>query len=149
MYSYMLKLQSPSKYSLIYAIYLSGNFFSSARNSFWTHWFACILGPLPFLLFHFFHIGKTWKSPLRTFFIWGNRKKATQGETKWIERGEHGVMLFWVKNCWTQCSVGRCTRKSPIMKRANALKESSKKIHWSQKHPLTTMPAGTLIQMGS
>ena len=26
----------------------------------------------------------------------------------------------------TQCSVGRCTRKSPIMKWANTLKESSK-----------------------
>ena len=41
-----------------------------------------------------------------------------------------------------------CAGKSPIMKWANTLKESSKKIHRSQAQPLTTMPVGTLIQMG-
>ena len=41
------------------------------------------------------------------------------------------VMLFFGKKkklLNTQCVVGSCTRKSPIIKWANALTESSKKI---------------------
>ena len=39
-----------------------------------------------------------------------------------------GVMTFFLKNCFnTHHGVGRGTCKSPIMKWANALKESSKK----------------------
>ena len=49
--------------------------------------------------------------PLRTFSIQGNNKKVTQGENRWIGRVGH---------------VRRCACKSPIMKWANALKESSK-----------------------
>ena len=46
----------------------------------------------------------------------------------------------------TQHGVGVCAYKSPIIKWANALKESSKRIYWSQMQPLTTMPAGTLYR---
>ena len=43
--------------------------------------------------------------------------------------GMIGVMPFLVKKLLnTQHSVGRCPHKSPIMKWANALKESSKKF---------------------
>ena len=53
----------------------------------------------------------------------------------------HGVMLVLVKHCWTQCSVGRCTRKSPRMQWAKVLKESLKKFteakcSLSQQHQL-------------
>ena len=48
-----------------------------------------------------------------------------------------GVMPFsWLKTA-EQHGVGRCAHKSPIMKRANTLKESSKKIYQSQREPLT------------
>ena len=41
----------------------------------------------------------------------------------------------------TQCGVGRCARKSPIMKQANVLKESQKNLteaerNLSQQHQL-------------
>ena len=36
------------------------------------------------------------------------------------------MLLFGQKLLNTQCGVGRCTYKSPILKWANALKESSK-----------------------
>ena len=45
----------------------------------------------------------------------------------------------------TQHDVGRCARKSPTMKWANALKESLKNIHRSQMQPLVTTPAGILM----
>ena len=42
--------------------------------------------------------------------------------------GHGGDVLFGQKLLNTQHSVGRCAHKSPIMKWANALKESSKKF---------------------
>ena len=59
------------------------------------------------------------------------------------------VMPFAVKSLLnTQHSVGRCTRKSPIMKWANVPKQSSK-IHRSRMQLLATALAGTLTQVGS
>ena len=70
----------------------------------------------------------TLATHLRTFFIWGNRK-ITQGEIGWIGRVGHRVMSFFgQKLLYTHCGVGRCSCKSPIMKWANALKESSSKF---------------------
>ena len=66
--------------------------------------------------------------PLRTFFIRGKQtnKKGCSGQSGWRGRvGRRGHAIFGQKRLHTQCSVGRCT--SPIMKRAKALKESSKK----------------------
>ena len=59
------------------------------------------------------------------------------------------MLGFGQKLLNTQWGVGGCTWKSPIMKWAKAFKESLKKIHWSQRQPLTTMPTGTVTQMGS
>ena len=57
----------------------------------------------------------------------------------------HGVhAVFAQKLLNTQRGVGRCAHKSPIMKWANALKESSKK---NSLKPNT--PAGALIQLDS
>ena len=87
--------------------------------------------------------------------IWGllssrETKKLLRGDIRWIGRvgqGDHAV--FGQKLLNTQHNVSRCIGKSPIMKWANALKGSLKQIHWNWMQPLTTMPAGTLIQMGS
>ena len=80
-----------------------------------------------FFLFYFFHIGKN-------IFLWGqflsggNQKKVTRVEIGRIGRAGlqgHAVVGQTLLN--TQRCVGRCAHKSPIMKRANALKESSEK----------------------
>ena len=60
-----------------------------------------------------------------------------------------GHVIFGQKLLNTWHHVGRCVHKSSIVKWASALKEYSKKIHRSRRQPLTTMPAGTLIQVGS
>ena len=60
------------------------------------------------------------------------------------------VMPFLVKNCTTLSAVWEdALNKSPILKWANVLEESSKKYSWKPNAALTTMPTGTLIQMGS
>ena len=67
--------------------------------------------------------------------LWGHfsskettkQKKVAWDATGWIGRVRYGGhAIFGQKLLNTQCSVGRCARKSPIMKWANALKESSK-----------------------
>ena len=60
-----------------------------------------------------------------------------------------GHAVFCQKLLNTQHSVGSCANISPVRKWTNLLKESSKKIHWSCKQSLTTLPAGTLIEKGS
>ena len=125
--------------------------FSTAQNSFWTCWFWCLLVLLPFCLFVCFTSSKSAKHfPLMTFFHPGKQDNVIQGEIRWIRRVRHGGhAIYCQKLLSTQHSVGRWICKSPIMKWANMLKESSKKIHWSWTQPLSTMPAGTLKPMGS
>ena len=99
-------------------------------------------------LFHLFHINKTF--PFEDCFHSRKQKNLTRGEIGWTGRvGHRGHAVFGQKPLTAQCSVGRCARKSPIMKWANALKKSSKTSHWSRTQPLTTTPAGSLKQMGS
>ena len=76
-------------------------------------------------LFHLFHISKTFL--FEDFFHPGKQKKVTWGEIGWIGRLGHGGHTVFGQKLNIQCGVGRCTCKSPIMKWANALKESSKK----------------------
>ena len=67
--------------------------------------------------------------PLRTFSIRETNKNVAQGEIRLIGRVEHkGHAVLGQKLLNTQCFVvGRCAQQSPIMKWANALKESSRK----------------------
>ena len=59
--------------------------------------------------------------PLRTF-SYGETKKVTQGNIRWIGRVGHRVQaIFGQKLLNTQHGVGSCTHKSPIMKWANML----------------------------
>ena len=120
--------------------------FSTAQNSFWTCWFWCLLVLLLFFV-----------SPLpyqQNSFLWGlfssmaTKNKVTWGEIGWIGRVRHGGhAIFGQKVVSSQCGMGRCVHKSPIVKWSNVLRESSKNFHWSQMQPLTTTPAGTLIQL--
>ena len=88
-------------------------------------------------------------SSLRTFLSGETKKRRLGWDHVNKGGGEWGHAVFGQKLVNTvQC--GLCAPKSPSVKRLNSLKESSKKkIHWSQTQPLTTMPAGALIQMGS
>ena len=137
-YSYMFKFQSPSKCSPFDAVNLS-RCFPHGSKQFWTIDFdniLCFTSSTSAKLFH-----------LRTLFIWGNKKCHLRQD--WVNREGRawGSCCFWSKTAdyW----VGRYTCKSPIMKWANTLKESSKKNSLQQIQPLTTPPAGTLIQLGS
>ena len=66
---------------------------------------------------------------LRIFFFSGEKKtESTWEEIRWIGRvGHRDHAVLGQKLLNIQPSVGRWTCKSPIMKWANALKESSKK----------------------
>ena len=77
-YSYMFQLQTPSNYFPFYAIHLSRSFFPMAQNSFWTHWFWCLLVLLLFFVSPLPH----WQS----VSLWGlfssreTKKNVVQGE---------------------------------------------------------------------
>ena len=128
-YSYMFKLQSPSKCFLFDPIHLSRHF-STTQNRFWTHPFWCLLVLLMFFISLLQH--------QQNSSLWGSfssretKKKVTRGEIRWIGKVRHGGhVIFGLELPNTQHSVGSCAHKLPIMKWANTLKESSKNIHWS------------------
>ena len=117
-YFYMFKFQSPSKYSPFDVIHILRCFFHCSKQ-FWTCWFWCLLVLLPFL-FHLFHISKMF--PFEDFISSEKQKKVTQDKIGWIGRVKHrGLAVFGQKRLNTQFSMGRCTCKSPIVKRANVL----------------------------
>ena len=73
---------------------------------------------------------------LWVLFLSRETKEVTWGKIGWIRRvGHGGNVVFGQKLLNTQHGMGSCTFKSPIMKWANALKESSKIIHWGQPNP--------------
>ena len=131
-YFYMLKLQSTSKYSPLDAVHLLRRFFHCSKQ------FLNSLILMPFstsAIFYFISSTSAKHFPLRTFFTQGGKCPLGPDRVN-REGGAQGHAIF-----------GACI--PPIMKWTNTLKESSKKIHWSQMQPLTPPPAGTLIQMGS
>ena len=113
----------------ILCLALSPQYFSTLSHGstqFLNPWFWCLLVLLPFLSVCFtFSTSLLVKHfPLRTFFTWGNKKIVAWGEIRWIGRvGHWGHAIFGQKLPNTQCSVGRCTGKSPTAKWANTLKE--------------------------
>ena len=94
-YSYMFKLQSPSKWSPFYAIHLSRLFLPTAQNDFWTHQFWCLLMLLLFM-FHLYHIGK--KFPFKQDFSSGETKESHSGQDQ-VNREcmAWGSHRFWSK----------------------------------------------------
>ena len=139
-YSYIFKLQSPSKYSPFDAIYLSRCFFHCSKQ------FVNLLIVMPLSASDIFCFTSSTSAKhflLRTFFIQGNKQKSSLGQDRVNrESGAGGHAVFGQKLLNTQSDVGRCTRKSPIMKWANVL-TLQKKVHWSQTQLLTTMPTDT------
>ena len=101
-YSYMVKLQSPSiNLHLMPCTYQ--DLFSTAQNSFLIHQFWCLVVLLPFL-FHVFHTGKTFPFEEMFSFIWG--KQSCVGWDEWTRRvGHGGHCSFLVQNCWTLSMV--------------------------------------------
>ena len=144
-YSYIWKLQSPSKYSPFDVIRLL-RLFSTAQKQF-----------LDLLILMLFSVSAFFVSPLpyrQNIFLWrlfssGKTKKSCSGRDQVnVEGGPWESSCFGQKLLNTQCGVGWCARKPPITKWANILKESSKPVHRSRTQPLTTTPTGALIQMG-
>ena len=108
-YSYIIKLQSLSKYS---------PFFHCSKQ-FWTCWFWCLLVLRPLFV-----------SPLphqQNIFLWGlfSSKETKNSCLGWNlvygGAGHNGHAIFGQKLLNTLHSVGRCAQKSPIRKWANAL----------------------------
>ena len=122
----MFKLKSPSKYSPFDTIHLLRHFFPLLK----TVLNSLILIPFSASAVYCFTSSILAKHfSLRIFFTWGNKKNVSHSQIRWIRRVGHGsVAIFGPKLLNTQCSVGRCADKLPIMKWANVLKESSKKF---------------------
>ena len=110
-YFYMFKLQSPSKYSPFDATHLS-RFFSTAQNRSWTYQFWCLLVLLLFFCFTSSTSAKHF--PLRTFFIWGNKKITWPflGKIGWIKKGgAQGSCSFWSKTADHSVQCGQVCLK--------------------------------------
>ena len=103
-YSYTVKLQSPSEYSPFDAIHPSRRFFHRPKQ------FMNALILIPFsasviFWFHFFHISE---SPFEDFFHWENKKKPSCSGWDQMNGGGRailGVMPYLVKDCWTRSMV--------------------------------------------
>ena len=128
-YSYMFKAHSPSKYPLFDVIYLL-RVFSLLKMLFELIDFDVFNS---FAIFCFTSSTLTKHFPLRTFFIWENKKivrmtyspDLTQNKIGWIGRVTNaGHAVFGQKLLNILCSKTRCAHKSPIMKWANTLEES-------------------------
>ena len=138
----MFKLQSLSKYSPSDAIHRLKHF-SYCSKQFLNLW---ILMPFSASAFFFPHTSSTLTKlfPLRTFFT-QRHKNSCSGEIGWVGRVRcRGCTVFDQKLLNIQCSVGGWACKSPVIKWANMLKETSKNIYLCWAQPLTTTPAGTL-----
>ena len=100
--------------------------FSTASNSFWTHRFWCLLVLLPFFVSLLPHQENV--SLWGVFFIQGNKKCYSGWD--WVNREGRTRESCRFKSKTAEHSVwcGKCACKSPIMKWANMLKESSKKL---------------------
>ena len=120
----MFKLQSPSNYSPLDAVHLSRCFFRCSKQ------FLNLSIFMPFSVSAVFCFTSSTSSkcfPLKTFFIWGNKHKVSEGEIRSMGRAGHGGhATFGPEPLSTQHGVGRCAGQSPAMKWANALTESAK-----------------------
>ena len=144
MYSYMFKLQSPSKYSLFDVIHLPRHFFhcskqflnSSILMPFSTSAVFCFISSTLAKRFHSKAFSIQVNKKCHSWWDWVNREGGTWGSCHfWSKTAEHSVRCGQVCSLVTHHEI------------TNMLKESSKKIHWNRTQPLTTTPAGTLIQM--
>ena len=130
----MFKLQSPSKYSPLDAIHLIEIFFHCSQQFLNS---SILMSFSASAIFCFTSSTSAKHFPLRTFFIPGNKQKnkVTRGGIRWTlmppeggtQQSGHFLSKTAEHSAW-------CAHKSPLMKWANALKESSIKFHWSLSH---------------
>ena len=104
--------------------YIYQDFFPHSSKQFLN---LSILMLLVLLLFFVSPLPHRQNVSLEDFFHPGRQKSSSGQDRVSREGGAQGSSCFGKKLLNTQCSVGRCTGKSPIMKWANTLKESSKK----------------------
>ena len=145
-YSYMFKLQSPSKYSPFDVIHLLRCSFHCSKQ------FLNSSILMPFRASAIFFVspfsGKCF--PLRTFFIRGNKKKVTWGKIGWIGRvGQRGHVIFGQKLLNTQCGQvliyhplwnGQMCWKNLLKNFTEAkhsLSQQSQLVHWYRRVPRT------------
>ena len=119
-YSYMFKLQSPSKYSPFDAIHLLRHF-PHCSKQFLN---SSILMPFSAsAIFCFTSSTSAKRFPLRTFFIQGDKSCWGRDQVN-VVVGHRSHAVFGQKLLNIQHGVGRCARKSHIMEWVNILKES-------------------------
>ena len=106
-YSYMFKLQSASKFSTFDAMHL-WRCFIPAQESFWIHRFWCLL---VLLLAFVLPLPHSSTSPLRTFFIQGNKKKGRPRQEQITREG----------GAWGSCCFGSKTAEHSAQGWAGAL----------------------------
>ena len=132
-YSPTFKLQSPSMYPPFDAARLVRRVLPCSEL-FWTCQLWCVL---VLVLFFGSLVSTSAKLfPLRIFFHPGKQKKSLGERSGDREGRAQGHAAFGQKLMNTQCHVGRCAGKSPIVKWANMLKESSEKFT-EAKHSLS------------
>ena len=133
-YSYMFKVQSPSKYSLFDAIHIP-RLFSTVQ----TVLNSSILTPFSASAIFFSPLPHQQNVSLRGILSSRETKKKFLGsKIKWLGRLGTGVRPFLVNSCWTPSVVWAGAPWITHHEMGKVLKESSKKVHWSQTEPLTT-----------
>ena len=139
-YSFMFKLQSPSKYFHLMQ-YTYQDIFSTAPNSFWTLWFWCFLVLLPFFVSPLPHRESV---SLWGLFNWGQNKSCPG--RGWMHRDGRawGLCHFWSNTSEHSVRCGQVLCNSPLWN-GQTCGVSSKQIHWNLTQPLTTTPASTLL----
>ena len=136
-YSYMFKLQSPSKHSSFGIIHLSKWFFHCSKL------FLNLLILIPFhecfclFLFHCFSSSKTF--PFKNCVHLGKQKSHLGQDCG------SGVMLFWVKNCWTLSAVWEGALVNHLSWNGQTQVFKTEAETEAKTQPFTAMPANTLI----
>ena len=144
-YSYMFKLQSPTKSSSFDVIHVSRHFFHFSKVFELVN-FDAFFGASVMCCFISSTLAKCF--PLRTFFIEGNKKSCSRWDPE--KRGGEAWChaLFGQTLLNTQCDGAGALVNHPSWNGQTSWKSLKKKSLWSQAQPLETTPTGTLIPMG-
>ena len=139
----MCKLQSPSKYSPFDAVHLL-RLFSHCSKQFLNSSILMPFGASAVFCFTSSTVAKHF--PLRTLLmVRGELLRARLGGQR---RWGTWVMLLMVKNCWALSAVWAGALINHPSVNGQTYWKSLQKNSLKCTQPLTTTPAGTLIQMG-
>ena len=141
LHSYMFKFQSPLKCSPFHAIHLLRLFFCCSEQLSNSLILMSFSASAIFCLFVCYNTSTSAKRFPFEDFLHPGKQESPSGWTGRVGHGSHAI--FGQKLLNTQHGVGRCAVKSPAMKWADPLKESSEKF-MEAKHSLSQ-----LIRTGS